>query len=62
MASSLETFGWNDFICHTNFSFLSGASHPGELVRAAAVHGYRSLGITDFDGVYGLARAYRAWV
>ena len=62
MASSLETFGWNDFICHTNFSFLSGASHPGELVRAAAVHGYRSLGITDFDGVYGLARAYRALV
>jgi len=60
MASSLEKFGWNDFICHTNFSFLVGASHPDELVRSAATHGYRSLGITDFDGVYGLARAYRA--
>ena len=49
---------WHEWICHTNFSFLIGASHPGELVSRADQLGYRSLGITDYDGVYGIARAY----
>ncbi len=51
---------WHEWICHTNFSFLLGASHPGELVHRAVESGYQSLGITDYDGVYGIARAYRA--
>ena len=50
---------WVEWICHTNFSFLVGASHPKELVATAVQHGYQGLGITDYDGVYGIARAYR---
>jgi len=47
-------------LCHTNFSFLTGASHPHELVNGAANLGYSGLAITDYDGVYGIARAYRS--
>jgi error-prone DNA polymerase len=42
--------------CHTNFSFLDGASHPEDLVERAAELGYRALAITDHDGFYGAAR------
>jgi error-prone DNA polymerase len=38
---------------------MVGASHPHELVQRSIALGYGSLGITDFDGVYGIARAYR---
>jgi error-prone DNA polymerase len=51
---------WHEWLCKTNFSFLVGASHPDELVERAYQMGYRSLAISDFDGVYGLARSYRA--
>ncbi|MCP4754125.1 MAG: DNA polymerase III subunit alpha [Proteobacteria bacterium] len=57
MASSVK--GWHEWICHTNFSFLIGASHPKDLVCRAAALGYGSLGVADYDGVYGIARAYR---
>ncbi len=60
MASLLKQIGWHEWLCHSNFSFLWGASHPAELVETAIAHGYRSLTITDFDGVYGVARTYRA--
>jgi error-prone DNA polymerase len=43
----------------SNFSFLEGASHPEELVRAAAELGLSAIGIADRDGIYGLVRAYR---
>lgn len=36
--------------CHTNYSFLDGASWAGELVRRAAELGYEALGVTDHDG------------
>ncbi len=42
--------------CHTNFSFLDGASHPEELVDEAARLGLAALGITDHDGFYGVVR------
>ncbi|MGE0171305.1 MAG: DNA polymerase III subunit alpha [Oligoflexales bacterium] len=51
---------WHEWLCKTNFSFLAGASHPHELVERAFQLGYRSLAISDFDGVYGLARSFRA--
>ncbi|MBU2515087.1 error-prone DNA polymerase [bacterium] len=57
MAFSVNS--WIEWICHTNFSFLLGASHPHELVSRAVQFGYRGLGICDYDGVYGIARAYR---
>ncbi len=43
----------------SNFSFLEGASHPEELVAAAAELGLSAIGIADRDGIYGLVRAYR---
>src|SRR5438128_6679604 len=42
--------------CHTNFSFLDGASHPEELVEEAARLGLEALAITDHDGMYGVVR------
>ncbi|PPK69655.1 error-prone DNA polymerase [Actinokineospora auranticolor] len=42
--------------CHTNFSFLDGASHPEELIEAAALLGLDALAITDHDGMYGVVR------
>ncbi|TFV99528.1 DNA polymerase III subunit alpha, partial [Oxalobacteraceae bacterium OM1] len=44
--------------CATNFSFLRGASHPGELVQRAARLGYAALAITDECSVAGVVRAY----
>jgi len=40
--------------CTSNFSFLRGASHPDELVQAAAALGYEALAITDRDTLAGL--------
>lgn len=57
MAFSVKT--WHEWLCHTNFSFLLGASHPCDLVSRAVLLGYAGLGICDYDGVYGIARAYR---
>ncbi len=42
--------------CHSNFSFLDGASHPEELVEAAQQLGLDGLAITDHDGMYGVVR------
>ena len=42
--------------CHSNFSFLDGASHPEELVEEAARLGLAALALTDHDGFYGVVR------
>src|SRR5215212_7421930 len=42
--------------CHSNFSFLDGASHPEELVEEAARLGLEAIALTDHDGVYGVVR------
>ena len=42
--------------CHSNFSFLDGASHPEELATEAARLGLDALAITDHDGFYGVVR------
>src|SRR5262245_51480556 len=42
--------------CHTNFSFLDGASHPEELAEEAARLGLDALAVTDHDGLYGVVR------
>ncbi|MGH9118382.1 MAG: error-prone DNA polymerase, partial [Acidimicrobiales bacterium] len=42
--------------CHSNFSFLDGASHPEELAEEAVRLGLESLAITDHDGFYGVVR------
>jgi len=42
--------------CHSNFSFLDGASHPEELVTEAARLGLEALAVTDHNGFYGVVR------
>ncbi len=42
----------------TNYSFLRGASHPGELALAAHVLGIEALGITDRNSLAGVVRAW----
>ncbi|MFN0025926.1 MAG: error-prone DNA polymerase [Acidimicrobiales bacterium] len=42
--------------CHSNFSFLDGASHPEELVEEAVRLGLGGLALTDHDGFYGVVR------
>ncbi len=46
--------------CLSNFSFLRGASHPGELVQRAAQLGYRALALTDECTLAGVVRAHVA--
>ena len=42
--------------CHTNFSFLDGASQPEELAEEATRLGLSALAVTDHDGFYGIVR------
>ena len=44
----------------SNFTFLRGASHPEELVEAAAALGYEALAITDECSMSGVVRAHMA--
>lgn len=46
--------------CKSNFSFLTGASHPDELVEHAVRLGLPAIAITDRDGVYGVVQAFTA--
>ncbi len=54
------SFMYAELHCHTNFSFLDGASHPERLVERAAELGYRALAVTDHDGFYGVSRFWQA--
>ena len=42
--------------CHTNFSFLDGASAPDDLVERAVELGLSGLAVTDHAGLYGAVR------
>jgi error-prone DNA polymerase len=44
--------------CRSNFTFLTGASHPEELVTRAARLGYSALAITDECSLAGVVRAH----
>ncbi|WP_436485760.1 error-prone DNA polymerase [Chitinophaga sp. ARDCPP14] len=44
----------------SNFSFLRGASHPGELVEQAAALGYKEIAITDRNSLAGIVRGHAA--
>src|SRR5690606_16021358 len=46
--------------CHSNFSFLDGASFPEDLVARAVDLGYRALALTDHNGFYGVSRFWQA--
>src|SRR3954451_1838741 len=55
-----HTTAYAELHCHTNFSFLDGASHPEELAEEAARLGLTGLGVTDHDGFYGVVRFSQA--
>lgn len=42
------------------FSFLQGASQPEQMVQRAATLGLTALGLCDWDGIYGMVRAFEA--
>ena len=44
----------------SNFTFLTGASHPDELAHQAAKLGYRAIAITDTNTLAGIVRAHVA--
>jgi error-prone DNA polymerase len=50
------TVPYAELHCHSNFSFLDGASHPEELVTEAARLGLDALALTDHNGFYGIVR------
>ncbi|MDE2369318.1 MAG: error-prone DNA polymerase [Burkholderiales bacterium] len=54
--SSLPAYA--ELHCHSNYSFLSGASHPEELVARAQALGYAALAITDECSLSGVVRAH----
>lgn len=47
-----------ELFCQSNFSFLTGASHPQELIRQADYLGYQALAITDECSLAGIVKAY----
>ncbi len=48
-----------ELLGRSSFSFLEGASHPGELVIAARDLGLAAIALCDRDGLYGSVRAHR---
>ncbi len=49
-----------ELFCLSNFTFLTGASHPQELAERAMELGYAALAITDICSVAGIPRAWAA--
>jgi len=52
--------GYAELHCRSNFSFLTGASHPAELVERAKALRYSALAITDECSLSGVVRAHVA--
>ncbi|HEX3971470.1 MAG TPA: PHP domain-containing protein, partial [Stellaceae bacterium] len=51
-------YGYAELQAVSNFSFLRGASHPGELVIAAKALGLSALALTDRNTLAGVVRAH----
>ncbi|MBN9695856.1 MAG: error-prone DNA polymerase [Zoogloea sp.] len=60
-APSFSSPPFAELYCRSNFSFLTGASHPEELVARAVELGYSALAITDECSLAGMVRAYAEW-
>ena len=48
--------GYVELHCHSNFSFLDGASSADELAEETARLGQRALAVADHQGLYGVVR------
>ncbi|MFL1406444.1 error-prone DNA polymerase [Marinobacter sp. M1N3S26] len=51
--------GYAELHCFSNFTFLTGASHPHELAEKALELKYQALAITDTCSVAGIPRAWQ---
>ena len=51
-----EAVPYAELHCHSNFSFLDGASDPERLIEEAVRLGLAGLAITDHDGLYAASR------
>ena len=49
-----------ELVAASNFTFLDGASHPGELVLQAAAMGLGGMGICDLNSFAGVVRGHLA--
>src|SRR5690606_32310900 len=49
---------YSELDCLSNYSFLTGASHPEELISRAAELGYKALALCDYASMAGVVRAY----
>ncbi len=47
-----------ELVCRSNGTFLTGASHPEELVARSHELGLTALALTDDDGLYGAVKAH----
>ena len=56
MAGRNSSNPYAELHCHSQFSFLDGASPPEELVDEAVRLGLDALALTDHDGFYGVVR------
>ncbi|MBS0478426.1 MAG: error-prone DNA polymerase [Proteobacteria bacterium] len=52
--------GFAELVAATNYSFLRGASHPGDMVGRAIELGMTGIGIADRNTVAGVVRAHVA--
>ncbi len=60
MSSTGPTPAYAELQVTSNFSFLTGASHPEEMVERAADLGYRAIALTDRNTLAGVVRAHQA--
>ena len=52
--------GYAELCVTSNFTFLTGASHPEEIVARAAELGLEAVAITDRNSLAGVVRAHAA--
>jgi error-prone DNA polymerase len=58
--SPVAVQGYAELCVTTNFTFLTGASHPEELMLRAAELGLSAIAITDHNSLAGVVRAWSA--
>ena len=54
--------GYAELAVTTNYSFLRGASFPGQFVEQANSLNYAAIGIADRNTLAGVVRAHDAWI
>ena len=59
LGDSKAQVGFAELHCKSNYSFLTGASHPEELVVRASELGYQAIAITDECTLTGIVKAHQ---